>query len=271
MVRRKGRRRTFRASHKRKLNRRVCAVGLVLIGAIILFYFFWPRFEYVSVKGGVAIVDSFYSSTPQFTQEAISFLEAKGIEVDVHKDEDVTVELYRRLSRYDYRLIVLRVHAGVLGREGPTAPTFLFTNEPYTTSSHWMEQMSGQVLSGVIDPDNPGEKPVFTVGPLFVAMSMEGNFNDSIIVLSSCLGLYTDQLAEVFMQKGAKAFISWDEKVGLAHTDEACILLLQALLEEGMTIEEAVEKVMTEVGPDPTYGGKLRYYPNEAGSLKLKP
>lgn len=268
------RKRTLRADRKRKLKRarslRACTVALALIGIIILLYIFWPRFEYVSVKEGVAIVDLFYSSTPKFTDETISFLESKEIEVDVHKDENVTVELYRHLPRYGYRLIVLRVHAGILGREGPTAPTFLFTEEPYTAGKYVIEQLSQQVLSGVIDPYNPHKEPVFTIGPLFVTMSMEGNFNGSIIVLSSCLGLYTDQLAEAFIQKGAKAFISWDEKVSLTHTDKACILLLQALLDEGMTVGEAVEKIMTEVGPDQIYTSKLRFYPKEAANLKLQ-
>ena len=106
---------------------------------------------------------------------------------------------------------------------------------------------------------------------MFVAMSMQGSFNGSIIVLSSCLGLYTRQLADAFLKKGAKAFISWDEKVSLAHTDEACMILLKFLIEERMTIGEAVEKVMVDVGTDPIYGSTLKYYPKEAGSLKLKP
>jgi len=87
--------------------------------------------------------------------------------------------------------------------------------------------------------------------------------------MSSCLGLYRDQLAKAFIERGAKAFISWDEKVGLAHTDEATMVLLKSLIEEGMTVSEAVEKAMNDVGPDTTYNSMLHYYPQEAGSVKL--
>jgi hypothetical protein len=210
----------------------------------------------------------FYSSNPQFTDDVTAFLTSKDIITNTFKDSNITVDLYRQLPTYGYSLIVLRVHAGVLESD-PTKPTFLFTEEPYNIYDYWIEQWSGQVQSGKIDPDNPKEDPVFTVGPEFVEGSMEGNFNDSVVILSSCLGLYTNQLANAFLERGAKAFISWDEKVGLAHTDEAAMVLLNSLIEEGMTISEAVEKVMNDIGPDTAYNSVLHYYPQEAGSVKL--
>lgn len=265
---RKDRAKNVRAKRKYRASRAIYAVALTLLCVAVLAYFFWPRPEYVSVKGGVAIVDSFYSLDPSFTDEAVAFFKSKGIHVDVYKDSEVTVEFYRRLPTYGYNLIILRVHAGILERD-PTSPTFLFTKESYETGKYVMEQLTEQVMSGVIDPDNPNEKSVFTVGPLFVSMSMKGRFNDSVIVLSSCLGLYNTQLAEAFIHKGAKAFISWDEKVSLQHTDKACMLLLKTLIEDRVTIDEAVRRVMKTVGPDQSYHSTLKYYPKEAGSLKL--
>lgn len=237
---------------------------------IVLAYFFWPRYEFVSAKGTAVIVDSFYSSTPQFTDAATAFLTSKGIHVDVYKDENVTVDLYKQLPAYGYNLIILRVHAGILQTD-PTAPTFLFTNEPYSTGAWMMEQMEGQVLGGKIDSDNSSEQSLFTVGPAFVAISMESNFNNSVVILSSCFGLYTDQLADAFVKKGVKVFIGWDEKVTLSQSDEACNLLLKALIDEKMTVSGAVEKVMTEVGEDKTYNSTLKYYPKEAGNIMLSP
>jgi len=72
------------------------------------------------------------------------------------------------------------------------------------------------------------------------------------------------------VQKGATAFISWDEKVSLSHTDDACMLLLTSLITDEMTIDDAVRTVMTAVGPDTAYDSTLKYYPTEAGSLKLE-
>lgn len=257
---RKTRRRKIGA--KRKLSI-ICAV-LAIVGLIGLCLSL-PRTEYSSARGGVAIVDSFYSSTPGFTDEAVMFLGSRGVHVDVYKDEKVTVELYRELPTYGYSLIVLRVHAG-LG-EDSTSSTFLFTNEPYVSNEYVVERASKQILQGVMDLKNP-VNPVFSVGPLFVDRSMKGNFNSSIIILSSCFGLHNDWLADTFVKRGAKAFIGWDEEVLLEHTDAASLALLKALVSENLTINDAVAKVMNEVGPDEAYGSKLEYYPKGAGDLR---
>lgn len=245
----------------------ICA-SLAIVGIIVLLYLSLPRTEYSSTKGGVAIVDSFYSSDPSFTDQAVMFLSSRGVRVDVYKDENVNVELYRELPTYGYSMIVLRVHAG-LG-EDITSPTFLFTNEPYTTSKYAVERASKQILQGIFDLSNP-VNPVFSVGPLFVDRSMKGNFNNSIIILSSCFGLHSEWLPDAFVKRGAKAFIGWDEKVLLEHTDEASLALLEAFVSENLTINEAVAKVMNEVGSDEAYGSRLEYYPKEAGDLQLNP
>jgi hypothetical protein len=124
------------------------------------------------------------------------------------------------------------------------------------------------VLAGKINPDNPNEDPVFTVGPDFISMC-EGSFNGSIVILSSCYGLYTDHLANEFLAKGTTAFISWNERVSLLHTDKASALLLELLIGNKLTVGEAVTRVTTEVGEDPDYKSILLYYPSDAGTVKL--
>jgi len=37
-----------------------------------------------------------------------------------------------------------------------------------------------------------------------------------------------------------------------------------------MTIKEAVDKTMAEVGPDPDYHAYLKYYPAKSGSQTIK-
>jgi hypothetical protein len=245
----------------------ICAV-LAVVTIIGLLYLSFPRTEYSPARGGVAIVDSFYSSTPNFTDEAVMFLSSKGVRVDVYRDENVTVELYRELPTYGYSLIILRVHAG-LG-EDSASPTFLFTNEPYVNDKYPVERASKQILQGVIDLNNP-VNPVFSVGPLFVDRSMKGNFDNSTIILSSCYGLYNDWLADTFIERGAKAFIGWDGEVTLEHTDAASLALLKAFINQNLTVNDAVTKVMKEVGPDTACGSKLEYYPNEAGHATVNP
>ncbi len=76
--------------------------------------------------------------------------------------------------------------------------------------------------------------------------------------------------ATEFINKGVKAFISWDDKVSLFHTDRASTLLLKLLVENKMTVSEAVATVMNNIGADPDYKSSLRYFPTQAGSVRAK-
>ncbi|MEM2921928.1 MAG: hypothetical protein QXF26_06395, partial [Candidatus Bathyarchaeia archaeon] len=138
----------------------------------------------------------------------------------------------------------------------------------YSPTEYWYEQFSQVVMAGKTFSGDPNEKPVFTVAPQFISMC-EGNFNGTVVILSSCYGLHTQDLAAEFIRKGAKAFISWDERVGLFHTDRATMLLLKLLIENRMTVGEAVANVMNSVGPDPEFRSVLRYYPASAATVTV--
>jgi len=215
----------------------------------------------------VGVLDQFYGESSSFTEEASRLLMARGLSVRIHKNDEVTVDLYRRLPTYGYKLIILRVHAGVSERL-PEHPTFLFTSEPYSTSKYVFEQLSDEIMGGVLNPE-AGEKSVFTVGPMFVKVSMQGTFDGAAIILSSCLGLYNEHLARALIDKGASVFVSWNERVTLDHTDKAVLVLLRALIVEKTSVEEAVRRAMKEVGPDQTYKSFLTYYPSSRGAASI--
>ncbi len=221
----------------------------------------------IPLVGGVSIVDSFYSSTPSFTDEAVGYIRSQGLRVNVYKDKNITVDFYKKLPGYSNSILLLRVHSGTRNVTG--TPTYLFSTQPYNPTDYFWAQVDGSIMAGKTRPTDPSEAPVFTVGPQFMAM-VEGYFNDTIVILSSCYGLTTADLATEFINKGVRAFISWDERVSLFHTDRASTLLLKLLVENKMTVSEAVATVMNSVGADPDYKSSLRYFPAQAGSVRAK-
>jgi hypothetical protein len=103
----------------------------------------------------------------------------------------------------------------------------------------------------------------FGIMPGFIKSSMQGDFPDTTIVIMGCDGLKSDTVAEAFVDKGAKAVVAWDGLVSSNHTDAATERLLQHLLIDGLTLQEAVAQTMAELGPDPSYDSVLRLYPSE--------
>jgi len=210
-----------------------------------------------------AIVDqlSLTQPNPEFVSSARSTLTEAGYVVDYFPGERVTVDLYRTLPDRDYDLVILRVHAGITtevdaasGERSKTEYVSLFTGEPYDANKYPDEQLNRLGEARYYE----GAPGLFGIGPKFVEYSMEGTFDDTLIVMMGCDGLRSQRTAQAFLDKGAKAFVSWSQPVSAPHTDAATERLLERLLIDGLPTAEAVSQTAEEVGPDPVYDGELR-------------
>ena len=112
-------------------------------------------------------------------------------------------------------------------------------------------------------------KQMKTSNPDFIRKSMRGRFDNTLIIMSSCKTLHESDLVDAFINKGAKDVISWNDLVSLEHTDRAVESLIRNLCLDKLTIKEAVRVIDQEIGPDPQYGSRLLYYPEEIGSESL--
>jgi hypothetical protein len=99
---------------------------------------------------------------------------------------------------------------------------------------------------------------------------MTKEFDDTVIIMMGCEGIYLPDLAEAFIDKGASAYLAWDASVNLDYVDEATPCLIRQLCSEKATIKEAVDSTMVDIGPDPKYGAELQYYPSGTGDKTLE-
>jgi hypothetical protein len=223
-----------------------------------------------SAKPRAAIIDQLYSLQPNgvIISDVIQELEAYGFNVDLYQGDDVTVDLYRKLPSYGYSLIIFRAHSGLLGSEGEMIKrTCLFTNEPYRETKHVTEQLTDQLAMARINEHHPW---VFGIGDEFVTRSMEGQFDNTVIIMMGCSTLYLDDLAQAFVQKGTSIYLGWDAAVSLSYVDQATPILITNLCSKNMTVKKAVAETMAGVGPDPDYGAYLKYYPSESSNQTIK-
>lgn len=242
------------------------AIALVLAG-IVAFVRIYPVNQPSSdnlAESKAAIVDQLHSLQPNeaFISEITRELEDYGFEVDIYQGDEVTVDLYGRLPGYGYKFIIFRAHSGLLGSEGEVIErTCLFTNEPYSETKHVAEQLSDQLAMARIDENHPW---VFGVGDEFVTRSMEGEFDNTVIIMMGCSCLYIKDLAQAFIAKGASAYLAWDAAVDLDYVDKATPYLIRQLCVDKVTVAKAVASTMNVVGPDPKYGAVLQYFPHKA-------
>ena len=220
-----------------------------------------------------AIVDQLYASYPneEFTTRVTEELEEFGFEVDLYQGDDITVDLYRNLPAYNYKLIVFRAHSGTIGANPQDVEsiigTYLFTNESYTEIKYPKEQLNDEISKARVTENHPD---FFAIGPKFITHSMRGNFNDAIVIIAGCSCLYSNDLAQAFTQKGVSAYLAWDAAVGLDYLDEATMTLIKNLCSKSLTVKRAVDLTMATNGADPKHGAVLKYYPPQTADKTLK-
>ena len=207
---------------------------------------------------------------PDFIKTATNILKQAGYTVDYYSGEKVTVEFYRNLPTHGYSIIILRVHssaAKLQGEEFTETPVCLFTSESYTKDNYTWEQLTDQLKIAVYNVPQPS--CYFAITPAFVTSSLKGKFQNTTVIMMGCEGLNNTKMAEAFIKKGAKTYISWNKSVSASHTDLATTHLLQHLITEQQTIKQAVNMTMEEVGPNPIDNSILLYYPIESGNFVI--
>ena len=145
--------------------------------------------------------------------------------------------------------------------------TSLFTSEPYSETKHISDQWSDRLSIAQIDEHHP---LVFAINDKFISQSMEGEFDNTVIIMMGCSCLYIDDMARAFVEKGASTYIAWDATVSLNFTDDVTAGLVEKLCTQGLTVRAAVAEIMEEKGPDPQFYAVLKYYPPQSADKTLE-
>lgn len=185
---------------------------------------------------------------PQFVQNVTHALSAAGYSLDYYGPSQVTVNLFRNLALQNYRLIMIRSHTATY--QGVPTSLSIVTSEPYSKSKYVYEQLVGQVAPATVRPGYT----FFSITPAFVESAITGGFQDAIVIQMGCSALLGNHdIATAFIDKGASAFIGWDNLVSSWYTDLSTQNVVTSIL-HGHTVREAVSSAG---GPDPGYGGQL--------------
>ncbi|MFU8796129.1 MAG: hypothetical protein ACNA7X_02380 [Dehalococcoidia bacterium] len=246
-------------------------IAVAIVGIVVLIRLYPPG-QPPSGNSGTpraAIVDqlSVLQENPAFIAEVTGQLEECGFEVDLYQGDEITVAFYRGLSARGYKVIVFRAHSGILEEDETVhLKTTVFTNELYSAFRYQVDQWEDRLFRATIGEEYDW---VFSISPKFIRESMPGRFDDTVIIMMGCAGIYIDDLATAFIDKGASAYLAWDATVLLNYVDSATLHLVDQLFSERRTIREAVDSTMRVIGPDPRYGADLQYYPPGIGGKTL--
>jgi len=247
----------------KKLLYTILLSTLLCLAFLLSYYFLVPQ------SGGsleAAIVDQLSIEANlvnnAFVEECTSLINAHGFDAKYYEGETVTIDFYRNLPSKSSKILVLRAHSSL---RGDTTSVDLFTSEPFSQAraenAYFEYVINGHISKAVFDVRPPPNNTYFAIGPSFVTDVMQGEFDDSLIILMGCVSLNQTTMAEALVNKGARVVIGWTKKVDLSDTDASTLQLLSYLLAENpYTVRGAVEEVNTGVH---SYNSTLDFYPKD--------
>jgi hypothetical protein len=238
-------------------------IAVVSVSGFITYFVLNHSSSGQAVSFRAAIIDQLSGTFPDqsFNDNAKTRLVEAGYTVDYYSPEQVTVDFFRSLPSKGYGLLIIRAHStGWISGD----PIGIITSELWSANKYLYEQLSDSVDASKL-PDN---KTYFVITSKFVREAMQGTFPKSVVIMMGCTGLKDSEMAQAFVAKGAKVYVSWDKSVTADRTDNATVALLQ-FLAQGNTIRQAVSSAMYKVGPDPVYNSQLGFYPDDQATLVL--
>jgi hypothetical protein len=243
----------------KKLGYITVTVIVMLILAGMVFYFFprqppQPKAAIIDQLNSSQLTDDARYRNQTFVEIARNLLYERFSQVDYYSD-NATVDQYKLLASLGYKLIIWRAHSALALESNFVA---ISSSEKYGSKNYDQYLESGLLILGNVS-DNINY--YFEITPKFIVECMNGRFEDTVIILMSCNGLKSDyyKTAETFIEKGVKAFISWDGWIASSDNDAGATLLLQHLISENKTIGAAVDEIPTYFS---SFGvSTLKYYP----------
>ncbi len=206
--------------------------------------------SFSTANNRVAMFDEFTTSDPEFVNSVNSSAHQAGFQFDYYRQGSMTLDFLVNLPRYNYAMIILRTH-GILD-----ASSTDFSSADSYSRDRWV---AAQLL-GELYAMNASGRLLFSVSPSFVK-SMCGQFAQTQILALWCRSASSSDMANAFIQKGARSYIGFDRQVTVSYADRV-FATLSDLLMKGNAVGYSVQAVMNTFGTDPLYGAHLTYFPS---------
>jgi hypothetical protein len=258
---------------KKHLTTILMALTLIIPVCFVFFLLFQP--SEVIFPLNAAIIDQLGESDPSlsnstFVKRATNLLESRNFTVTYY-NETLDVNFFKKLAEYNYGIIILRVHSA-LREDNSTVD--LFTSEKYDSGKYEWEKEHGLIVRGKYLTGS--EESYFAVTSLFIG-NLAGHFPKSVIIAMGCWSLKPgcEQMAQAFLDKGAKAYVGWNETVLPEDTDCETAVFLEKFLSENKTLASALAFTQSHVYYDPsipkTVTSRMNFYPvpPSIGNLRI--
>jgi len=187
-----------------------------------------------------------------------SLFEAKGWNVDIRNGEEANVQFYKNeMNNYD---VIYNLTHGMLGLDN----TWILTGERFLKNINDYALPNKQMAIINVNEIHNGEEvsvPYWALsGKYFSSNYANKSFPNSLIYLAACHGLeYPEQLAKIFIDRGTKVVVGWNNTNGLGHITGN--ELFSYMLNNYTNLVSAINQLPINKIHDAEHGATLTVYP----------
>lgn len=209
-------------------------------------------------------------SVPGYQDESIpslvSSLENSGYSIDIFRDKEVTVDLMKTLS--DYNFVYMATHGGV----GITSISIMTGQvaDRSTLSGFFHNTMEWWLTSGLVIVSVPGlNESYFGLNKNFFSKYKYAN---SLVFMNACSSLKNTSLADAFLDNGAGVYLGWNEVAFLELGNIYWPKFFQEFSKPHMALEQAYSSIISQYFPaiiykDDDHDGEFRVKMKDGNTL----
>lgn len=230
------------------LNSNVLSTGLQEYGRAVVIDPFNREFNLISLD-----------VYEMYMRSIIYSLERAGYIVDYYKDENVTIELFKRLDDEGYDVIYINSH-GFIDSQGLFA---LFVREKLNSENALLYQsdIAENLIGYLEEGDLAGY--LYVTPKFFLRYGNDTRLPGTIIFVDACYSGNNTSLADVFLILGASCFIGWDKAVNVIHG-----IMMDGLFFYEARKDKTIEEAIRMTRRDPESGASLVYFGD--GSIRIR-
>ena len=180
-------------------------------------------------------------------------LQRAGFIVDYYKDNNVTIDLLKRLDNEEYGVIYINTH-GFVDSEGTV---LIFTGENHTLGKeelYWKDIEEDRIRWFESQGNVMG---YYYVTPSFFTLyGNDTGYHNALVFVDACHSANNTSMAEAFLDLGAGCYAGWTALVGVEYGVAMDGKFFKQICIDGETVEESIGKIK----PDPKSKSRMTYF-----------
>lgn len=199
-----------------------------------------------------------------FIRSIIRNLQRAGFIADYYKDNNVTIDLLKRLDNEEYGVIYINTH-GFVDSEGTV---LIFSGENRTLEKERLYLTDiGEDRIRCFESEGNVMGYYYVTPSFFAVYGNDTGYHNALVFVDACHSANNTSMAAAFLDLGAGCYVGWTALVGVEYGVAMDGKFFRQMCIDGETVEESIGKIK----PDPKSKSRMTYFGDSILTVVITP